>query len=49
MLLLFFPLLNTDTTSAGYKAGYAIGELIPFMIIAAVFIWLMWKRYFSNK
>lgn len=38
-----------DTTSRAYRIGYAMGELIPFIILAIIFLWLIWKRYIKSR
>jgi len=42
-LLLLFQ--EVDTTSAQYKIGYEIGSWLPFIILAAVFIWMSIAAY----
>lgn len=49
MNLFYIPLLNTDTTSRAYRIGYAMGEFLPFVLLAIIFIWLMWRRYNASR
>ena len=38
-----------DTTSTSYRIGYAMGEFLPFIVVAIIFIWLMWRRYNASR
>jgi hypothetical protein len=38
-----------DTTSTAYRIGYAMGEFLPFVLMAIIFIWLMWRRYNKSR
>jgi len=42
-------LLQIDTTDAGYKIGYEIGQWLPVIVLMAVFIWLSVAAYRRNK
>ncbi len=42
-------LLQVDTTDAGYKIGYKIGQWLPMLILMAAFIWLSVAAYRRSR
>ncbi len=44
-----FIFQQVDTTSANYKIGYEIGSWLPFIILAAVFIWMAVNAYRRSR
>lgn len=40
---------DVDTTSAGYKAGYTIGEWLPFIILIILVLMVMFRARKLSK
>lgn len=46
---MIFIFQQVDTTSTGYKIGYEIGSWLPFIILAAAFIWMAVAAYRRSR
>ncbi len=42
-------LLQADTTDIGYQIGYQIGSWLPFIVVAIIFIAIIYNRYSFKK
>lgn len=44
-----FAQAPVDTTSSGYKIGYQIGSWLPFVVLAAFFLWMLTMLMRQNR
>ncbi len=49
VIFIYTTAFTGDTTNAKYKSGYAFGELLPFSVMAIIFVWLIWRNYKRGK
>jgi hypothetical protein len=52
--LLIFALLTSflvfaQDNKTAYNAGKAVGRILPFIVLAALFVWLSLRLYKKNK